>query len=49
MTTKAMFISLRRTCMTAALLLTVGAAQAADVTGSLVTKDEKPFTGVFKW
>jgi len=41
--------TLRRACATAVLFLAAGAAQAVDVTGSLVTTDEKPFTGVIKW
>ena len=49
MTTNAMFISLRRTCVTATLLVAAGAAQAVDVTGTILTKDEKQFTGVIKW
>ena len=49
MTTNELFISLRRACLTTALLLAAGAAQALDVTGSLVTQDGKSFTGVIKW
>lgn len=49
MTTNALFITLRRAYMTTTLLFAAGAAQALDVTGSLVTKDDKPFTGVIKW
>ena len=49
MTTKAMFITLRRACMMAALILAAGVAQSADVTGSIITKDDNPFKGVIKW
>ena len=49
MTTNALCISLRRACVTAAFLLAVSASLAADVTGTLVTKDDKSFTGVIKW
>jgi outer membrane protein assembly factor BamD (BamD/ComL family) len=50
MTTHGILTSnLRRTCVTATLLLAFGTAQAADVTGSIITKDEKSFTGVIKW
>ena len=49
MTTNGMPISLCRTGITAALFLAVCTAQAIDVTGSIVTKDEKQFNGVIKW
>lgn len=49
MTTNGNLTTFRRACLTAALLLAAGAAQALDVTGSFVTKDEKSFTGVIKW
>ncbi|MEI6645245.1 MAG: hypothetical protein WCP12_04330 [bacterium] len=49
MTTKVMFKTLRRACMMVALILTADAAQSADVTGSIVTKEDKTFTGVIKW
>ena len=49
MTTYCTLTPLRRACLTATLFLAAGAAQALDVTGSLVTKDEKSFTGVIKW
>jgi outer membrane protein assembly factor BamD (BamD/ComL family) len=49
MTTNAQFTTLRWACMTTALLLAAGAAQALDVTGSLVTKEDKSFTGLIKW
>ena len=49
MTTNALFISLRRACVTAAFLLAVSATLAVDVTGTLITKDEKSFNGVIKW
>ena len=49
MRTKGMLIPLRRAYATATLLLAAGAAQALDVTGSLVTQDDKPFNGVIKW
>jgi predicted negative regulator of RcsB-dependent stress response len=38
-----------RVCATAAFLLAAGGAQAIDVKGSLITTDEKTFTGVLKW
>jgi len=49
MRTNGMLIPLRRACATATLLLAAGAAQALDVTGSLITQDDKPFNGVIKW
>lgn len=49
MTTNGILTTLRRACVTAAFLLATGAAQAIDVTGAFVTKDEKSFTGVVKW
>ena len=49
MTTNGILTTFRRACVTAVLLLAAGAAQAIDVTGSLVTKDDKSFTGVIKW
>jgi len=49
MTTIGILTNLLRTCATAVLFLAVGAAQAIDVTGSLVTQDGKPFNGVIKW
>lgn len=49
MTTNGKLITFRRACLTAALVLAVGAAQAADVTGSITTKEDKQFTGVIKW
>jgi len=49
MTTNGILTNLLRTCATAVLFLAVGAAQAVDVTGSLVTQDGKPFNGVIKW
>ncbi len=48
MTTNGILINPRRACLMA-LFLAAGAAQAVDVTGTLVTKDEKSFTGVIKW
>jgi hypothetical protein len=49
MTNKAMLITLRRACMMAGLILAAGVVQSADVTGSIVTTEGKPFTGVIKW
>ena len=49
MTTNGILTTFRRACVTAAFLLAAGAAPAIDVTGSLVTKDDKSFTGVIKW
>ena len=42
-------IFLRRVGMIAALLVMACTAQAVDVTGTLVTKEEKSFSGVIKW
>lgn len=49
MTTNGILITLNRACAAGAVLLAAGAALALDVTGSLVTKDEKQFNGVIKW
>lgn len=49
MTTNGILSTLRRTCVTAALLAAAGAAQAADITGTLINQEGKTFTGVIKW
>ena len=49
MTTNSIQTTLCRACVTAAFLFAAGAAQSADVTGSLVTKEGKTFTGTIRW
>lgn len=49
MTTNGKLITFPRACATVAFLLAAGAAWAVDVTGTLVTKEDKQFTGVIKW
>lgn len=49
MKTNSILMTLRQNCVAVMLFLVAGAAQAVDVTGTLINQEGKSFTGSIKW